>query len=84
MGKTTKICHIHSSSLVNTNLTITSGTGAGCNMGTATIDGYINVSSLAMDFSPLSPLKANAVGDDICYTFSPGGVIDLTVIYAQY
>ena len=84
MGKNTKICHIHASSLVNTNLTITSGTGAVCNMGTATIDGYINVSSIAMDFSPLSPLKANAVGDDICYTFSPGGIIDLTVIYAQY
>lgn len=85
MGKTTKICHYHMSTDQNANVTITSGTGSVCGTGTATIDGYIDVSNFAMDFSPLAPLKSNAAGDDICYTFSPGAVTaTIEAIYAQF
>lgn len=86
MGKTTKICHMHmSTTATGSTLTITSGTGSVCAMGTATIDAYVvGVTTFAMDYTPLSPLKAAVAGDDICYTFSPGNVTaDLTVIYAQ-
>jgi len=86
MGKTTKICHMHmSTTATGSTLTITSGTGVTCGTGTATIDAYVaGVTSLAMDYTPLSPLKASAAGDDVCYTFSPGNITaDITVIYAQ-
>lgn len=83
--KDIKICHYHMSSTSSVSMVLNSGTGVNCNMGTVQIDGFDSVTSFAMDFSPLSPLKANAVGDDICYTFTPGNVTaTFTVIYAQY
>lgn len=85
-AKTTKICHMHmSTSATGSTLTITSGTGVNCGTGTATIDAYVaGVTAFAMDYSPLAPLKANAVADDICYTFSPGNITaDIVVVYAK-
>jgi len=85
MGKTTKICHYHLSDDTAANVTITSGTGTNCGSGTANIDAYTKITQFAMDFSPLSPLKANAPGDDICYTFSVSVAnASFTVIYAQF
>lgn len=85
VGTATKICHYHLSDDTAANVTITSGTGTNCGTGTATIDSYTNVTQFAMDFSPLSPLKANALGDDICYTFSVSVAnASIEVIYAQF
>jgi len=86
MGKTTKICHMHmSTTATSSSLVINSGTGVTCGTGTVQIDGYVsNVTAFAMDYTPLSPLKANAVADDICYTFSPGNITaTIVVVYAQ-
>jgi hypothetical protein len=85
-AKTTKICHMHmSTTATGSTLTITSGTGSTCGTGTATIDAYVaGVTAFAMDYTPLSPLKAAVAADDVCYTFSPGGITaDITVIYAK-
>jgi hypothetical protein len=83
--KTTKICHYHASINALTDVTISSGTGSLCSSGIATIDSFKNVTAFAMDFSPLSPLKANAVADDICFSMPAGTTTAaFTVIYAQF
>jgi len=84
MGKTTKICHYHLSSSGSVNVVINSGTGTNCGAGTVQIDGYAAVTTFAMDFSPLSPLKAAAAGDDVCFNLSASVTATLTAIYAQY
>lgn len=83
-GKKIKICHVHETSgTTSANVVIRSGTSLQCATGTTNLDGYIGVTGLAMDFSSLAPLKANAVNDDICMDFSTSVTATITVIYAE-
>ena len=85
MAKTTKICHYHATISAASDVTISSGTGSLCSAGIATIDSFKNVTAFAMDFSPLSPMKANAAADDVCFSMPAGSqTATFTVIYAQY
>ena len=85
MGKTTKICHLHVTDDTSANLTINSGTGTNCGMGTVRIDSYTAITAIAMDFTPWSPLTAVASGDDVCYAFSTSVAnVSIVAIYAQY
>lgn len=83
-GKRVKICHMHETTGATlADITVQSGTGSVCGTGTATIDGFTGQTAVVIDYSPFSPLNANAVNDDICLSFSVSLTGTVEVIYAE-
>ena len=78
-----RICAIHFSTGSPENVSITTGTGVNCAVGTATLDSYIGVVAADPNYSALYALAAPA-GNAVCVNPAAAQAIFFTVIYAQF
>lgn len=82
-GTNIRICAIHFSTGTPENVDITTGTGANCGTGTATIDSYVSIVNFDPQLGPAAALRGGA-GNAICVNPAVAQLFKVTAIYAQF